>query len=477
MTLPDYPSDFLFTVLVVTAIGLLLLVPATFWGGKVGVIVAIALLMLGSWFLYAWGTGLGRSFANAPPVVNAGLDWSMLLVMLKLLLFYSFLAYGVWHLCQTIKTDEKSYVVLSLWFAVLIGLPASLYGHQTYQLYVKQIKHYATSIIVTHAKTMPLIIDQLTFIDLSNDERLIVSLRLDNTENIAERFEALAPEALAINTEDSSGSNVSAQQNYYTHYQDIYVPAGFDQFELSWYSILEQRFYKDSFAVVRKKLSIKRDFTGQTKMSDLIINIWPQGHVDLLKQEQGERTHLNQYRDVAYKEIKLEQKLLADVFGTNHQKSRLISQISQAKQQFEQTDNNQDSLNEQLKLRQFYDWGLTVNVLNETEHSYQVKAITVADVFLRSYSRRVTGLKVTEQQPLPNRLVFELSDNNDKEIKLQLVLDPMVLQALVQRGMKDGEGEFQLEVNIDINSLDSSEVFIIEAGRRVRLNARAQRRN
>ncbi|AZQ64879.1 hypothetical protein EI427_21885 [Flammeovirga pectinis] len=441
-------SDFLTTLLIMIGVGLLFLVPSAFIGGKVMLTIVTLLLTGISCYLLLYGKALGKSFANS--TTPTSIDLELVLLFLSFAALYTFIAYGSFCLKQATYGIDGYKIKLLIWFIILIGYPTYLSVSAALSLYHVQKKNYTTAIIIVHAIDFPVLIDRIKFFDSKTKKASSVSYRYHENDRKMNQIEGL-----------SSDNEQMRYQRYYTQLSPTLIPIGFDSFELSWYSISESRFYRDTFPIDQKKLKIDENYDGYLTISDLLINILPDGNVDVLKREYTSYTHLGAYFDVAFTPVDGQS---IDTIWKNH------SQIDEQNINYRNLNIDFERLKagtvrnlspeEILSFRNVYAYGIDIELLQKEETISEFRDITVVDFYLNQYSRSSKFLKKISTTPLPSLIRVKHIDNKDQYHWVTIMFDKKELLKQFEFFTKTHKNEVSFKIVINSSALKKSTIWL-----------------
>lgn len=430
-------TDFLATLLIMTGVGLLFLFPAAYFGGGTGVTVTAVILTAIGCYLFVFLEALGRAFGNGNSSIR--LDWDTLVMFMSLAALFGFLAYGSYCFGQVIKNVEGYKIKLIIWSFILFGYPIYLYASDAYKSYYTQRKNYSSNITIAHPKDFPILIDRIKFFQSNTQKASLIALRyVENHHKVAD-IEGLP-----------TPYEFKQSQRYYTKSTRTLIPIGFDSFELSWYSVLEDKFYRDVFPIDQKKLDIWEDSEKQMKVSDMLIHILPDGHVDLLTTRYSDRKNIINYFDIGFHEV--QGKSLDDIFQSYSQISSLnIHDLENLKKDFDHlmkgTTTNL-SPTEILNFRKVYPFGLEIDI---NQKPNDTNGVEIIDFYLNRYTRKADFLKEINKKPLPSFISIKRLNDKNEGSHIDVILDKKTLfDQYTAFTEKHQEGVyFDLQINVE----------------------------
>ncbi|PHS03135.1 MAG: hypothetical protein COA88_16030 [Kordia sp.] len=452
-------SDFLTTLLIMIGIGLLFLIPAAYFGGKMGITITAIILTAISCYLFVYAIALGKSFSNSNSSMSLNMD--MILQFLAFIAFYSFMAYGSFCFSQVVHGIEVYKIKLLIWGVILLGYPMYLSISSAYSLHNKQRKHYSSNIIIAHAKDFPILIDRIKFFDSKTKKTSSIYSRFHENYRKVSEIEGLTDQ-----------NEFMQSQRYYTKSTHTLIPIGFDSFELSWYSVLENKFYKDIFPIDQKKLKVDENYEKQLTISDLLIHILPSGHVDLLKKEYTDYTHLTPYFDVAFNSV--EGQTLDSIFKTHSQIAPLdINSIENLNRDFKNLEKGtvtKLSPEEILSFRSVYPFGIDIEINQKPNEINELKEIEIIDFYLNQYSRSADFLKGINTKPLPSFIRIKILNNKDERRWVDIMFDKKLLFNQYIIFIETHKEEVSFDIKVNIVDLTKSQIWLKSKDEKIALD-------
>jgi len=428
--------------------GTFLFIPTAYFGGKTGVILAFLALTAISCYIFIYAIGLGKSFANSstPTTWNS----KQLLPFLAFAVFYAFMGYGSFCLSEFAHGAAGYKIQLIVWILMVAGYPLFSYSRQVYNLYITQIKHYSSKIIIAHPKDFPIQLDQIQFL---NSKTKKASSRYSNFHEDYDQIEK---------TEGLTCQNILMQsQRYYTQMLPLLIPISFDSFELSWYSILENKFYKDTFPLDQNKLKVHQKYEGQMTISNMLIHILPNGNVDLLKNDYSELTHLIPYYDVAFTSVRGQS--LDSIWKLFTPIGLPETQIGNLKKSFEKLQKgtgNQVSPEDILNFRSVHSYGIDIKIEQKQNEINELKEIKVIDFYLNKYVRKSDFLRKINKKPLPSLLRIKTLNNNDKRRWIDILFDKKALLNQYTTFASEHKDDVSFDLTVNLENLEKSQICL-----------------
>ncbi|MDO6759711.1 hypothetical protein Q4566_05820 [Tamlana sp. 2_MG-2023] len=442
-------SDYLTVLLVMISVGLLFLTPAAFFGGKTGVIITVIILTAISCYLLMYAIGLGKSFGNSSAPTSFRVE--SLLPYLKFAALYAFIGYGAFCFSQMEHGVEGYKIKWLVCTLILVGYPAYLFASEVISESNTKLKYYKTDIVIAHPVDFPVQIDQLRFFDSKTKKSTPTHYRYMENDLILSDFEGLDVE-----------NNPFRSHRYYKEGISRYLPISFDSFELSWYSILEQRFYKDVFRLDQEKLKTRQESEGQMVISDMLINILPKGHVDLLKREYMEYIHVAAYGKVAFTAV--DGQSLDEIFGLftpigapdDHKANRKRDYAK-----IEQDITHNLSPEEILSFRSVYNYDINVEYIQYPNEVKELKEIEIIDFYLNQYKRSPDFLSERHTKPLPSYMKLKLKGyDKDKRPWIEIGFDKKLLFHAYNTFAEEHNEAISFEILVDIKDLNKSKIWL-----------------
>lgn len=451
-------SDFLAILLIMIGVGLLFLLPTAYMGGKRSLIVVTLVLTGISSFLLMYAKALGSSFSNSN--TTKSFDFEMLLMFLAFAALYAFIAYGSFCLRQVTYGIEGYRIKLLVWFIILLGYPIYLSVSAAISSHNTQKKHYSSDIIIAHAIDFPIQIDRLKFFDSNTNKASSVSSRyLENDRKVSE-IEGLSYE-----------NEFMQSQRYYAKLAQTLIPIGFDSFELSWYSVLENKFYKDTFPIDQKKLKVDESYDGQLTISDMLVHILPNGHVDLLKREYTSYTHLGDYFDIAFSSVEGQS---IDSIWKNH------SQVEAQYINYENLNNDFEKLKkgtivklspeEILSFRSVHSYGIDIELNQKEDEVSELHEIKIIDFYLNQYTRSVKFLRKINKKPLPSFIRIKHVNDKDERYWTDIMFNKKELLNQFESFTAIHNKEVFFKIDINVADLNKSKIWLQSKDEKIALD-------
>ncbi|MFB9080783.1 hypothetical protein ACFFLS_21810 [Flavobacterium procerum] len=168
-----------------------------------------------------------------------------------IILLLLFVDYGAYALTVYQKTGIFDGLYFAIWISILLGVPA-FYYIRLYSLHYYKKKslaaiYFKSSFGVYHDRELLMYIDSIAFVNSS--QKLISNLKIKN-HNCFYSDEELAEMNAYSRNYDLKKSAFSSL---------IYIPFDADQFEMSWYSLIEDRYYKVNVSFPFHKIVLEQE--------------------------------------------------------------------------------------------------------------------------------------------------------------------------------------------------------------------------
>ena len=454
-TLPNM-SDNLTILLFMIGIGLFILIPSSYFGGKIGIIVAASVLTGLTSFLFIWAKAMGKSFANsnAPSTIGG----EEIMAFMAIAAAYLFIGYGAFCISQLARGIDGYLIKLVVWTVLVLSYPIYSYSTDAYDSYITKTKQYKTKIILAHPNDFPVLFDDITFYNSKKKKKKVTysTYRFHEDRDIVRNIEGLSDE----------NSSMYAHR-YYKRLSATMIPIDFDTFSLSYYSPLENRFYKDYFPLDQKKLRVWQEYEGQMVISDLLINILPGGNVDLLKKEYLETTHTIPYSKVEFVSTEgLNIDSIFKLFTPNESTEPLKEVLTKRYENLNNGTVSKYSPEEILSFRGVYEYSMNFEILAEENEVYDLKKISTTDFYLNTYLRSAKFLSTAHKMPLPSFFRIKLKSNLDKEngdekwVGLKILLNKMSLLNQFTAFMAEHQEDVSFDIEINTIDIQKSLVYL-----------------
>lgn len=225
---------------------------------------------------YAWGRSSSLSLEETwlPPLIS--------------LASTAFVSLGIFQLVQFSQTGVLNGVVFYPWLAIILGGPAVYFLPPRVKHYLQlrdQAKNCIESyLLVKHDYNLPICVDELRFVDGVKNRELEIYVSNYKDEDSRD--------------EDEEYSSLSQRIDHATraiYYEKSFIPARADRLFMSWYSVLEDKYYQGEFPFSFEGFEMrtaKYDDAGNVRLWDHLhrqdagvvkISIHPNGNVYLYR--------------------------------------------------------------------------------------------------------------------------------------------------------------------------------------------------
>lgn len=210
-----------------------------FFGFTAGIIFNVVI----SWCVYFFMYYFGKS--------NTGITFDFLLGVACISGVLLFVDYGVYALVVYQKTGMFNKLYFQLWLCVLFGIPISYYAfrHGSYYLAEKSMatEYLRVPLKIRHDRELLMYIDNIQFVNASR--RTMSDIKLEKPNCFYSESE--------LNKMDSSNRNYYLVESIYN--EMIHMPFGADSLLMSWYSVIEDKYYDIELPFPFEKLTIEQE--------------------------------------------------------------------------------------------------------------------------------------------------------------------------------------------------------------------------
>ncbi|MFD1605612.1 tetratricopeptide repeat protein [Flavobacterium artemisiae] len=219
-----------------------------YFGGEiffpVGLVLVAAIISYGLLFVFGLFTALffnvfiawcGYFYVYYYGKSKSKITFEFLTVVFLITLLLLFVDYGVYALVEYQKTGAFNQLYFAVWLSILLGFPAVYYIHLYSSHYYAKKRladtYFKTSLSVYHDRELLTHIDSIVFINSS--KKLISDIKIQNDNCFYSEKELAAME--------TSSKYYHLKKSAFSSL--IHIPFNADQFEMSWYSIIEDQYY------------------------------------------------------------------------------------------------------------------------------------------------------------------------------------------------------------------------------------------
>jgi hypothetical protein len=402
--------------------------------------VGSAVLALGLSFLYL---GLKRASPNGGNHSYRGELPFSVLALLVLLAILGVLGFGMYQLAQWTLTGVLNTQRLSLWLAVVVGVPLVWRVLLWLYAYVRLYRHaqhfFHTTVNIRHDNEVPVLLRGLSFLDQAREQSLAISLPGASTFTPPEQ---MAQASVADRQDLQTPALPEAK---------VCIPKRTTAIRLAWFSVVEDRLYEDVFPLPLDLLMDRR-YTAYTGGI-----VWPGHSVWMLR---GLRIHLQKGGTVivhqggkhvrSYARAKLqavepaEHQTLVDAARANLKTATPPDNFNAWVQRLRQSPGADQRL--AMRARPFR-WSLQIHGFGEIRHS-----VDTSDVVFSSYDLRQAELAQPEPKHLPTDWVIykPLDDRKQQYVRLYIALDAQALYQTLLRLLGD-DLEQPVRMDLDVN--------------------------
>lgn len=325
---------------------------------------------------------------------SAHITFEFLMGFFTVLALLLFVDYGVYALVTYQKTGFFNGLYFLIWSVILFGSPTVYYIHYFGSNYNARIRlaktYFKASFGVYHDRELLTYIDSIAFVNSS--KKLMSDIKLENNIPFYSDKE-LAKMEISSKYQNLNQSVFSSLIN---------IPFGTDQFQMSWYSIIEDKYYtlkvpfpSDKLILEEEKYPMDESKTlrGQ-KSKRMYLHIYQNGGIKLYNED----VILLDYPGNVSVEISAEEK---EKKITNHRRNHTYyndeHNFSQLIEKIKQSGN----IEERFKLRnELLNWDVNFSGLGERNY------IEIEDLDLKKYKIRDDSPLQSGLKYLPKKVIF-----------------------------------------------------------------------
>jgi tetratricopeptide (TPR) repeat protein len=209
-----------------------------------GITVAILFNVFISWCSYFYLYYYGKS--------NTRITFDFLIGVMLILGLLLFVDYGVYALFVYQKTGVFKKLYFFLWLSVLLGFPVLYYVFKYTRYYFKEKSmaetYFKVSLTVHHDRELLTVIDSIQFVNTSN--RTMSDIKL-------EKPLCFYSEEELLKMENDNSIHYNLEKDVF--YSRINMPFGSHTLFMSWYSIIEDKYYDIELPFPFEKLVIEQE--------------------------------------------------------------------------------------------------------------------------------------------------------------------------------------------------------------------------
>ena len=401
-------SDFYLNFFAILGLLLIVIIPTQwvtnfYFGLAGGVFSSIALSVLGG-LLYHFVHQFGRAMASTG---NVHVSKSELLYVfgsafLIALAITALSNFGVYHLVQYYKTGLLNKLAFFSWLLITVGGPLGYIGSKEFSawrvVYNKE-RHFTPVFLSVYTyPELPIIIDELKFVNTTIEKESAISLRPKEKSSWGEQkdngralWEVLNPK--------------------------IEIPKGADKFVMSWYSLVEGKYYSDEFPFSYDRFPLRKYPEGSKEMEPLALHIKPEGKVDLFG---SYHKLLFYYVDVKTKPISEKEKdeKLA-LFRTLHMPDGTNAEIDSMLQELEASGRHIKRMEMEEAI---FNWQMTL------DGPGKASTIWLKDFRFHDYKPKLEWLDSLSKKSLPADISVYFKANKEEDEGFWLKFTPDVRQ-------------------------------------------------
>lgn len=234
-----FSPEFAFPIAVIVMLSIITYGLLYLFGISIAVLFNIIISFCGNFYFYYYGkssTTITLDFLIRVALVTA---------------FFLFMDYGVFALVKYQKTDVFNKMYFYLWLAIILGLPVLYYVFQYSRYYYKETTNAVTYIkvylTVHHDRELLTVIDTIQFVNAVR--RTMSDIKLEKPNCFYSESE--------LNKMDSNDRNFYTGKSVFS--EMIHLPFGTDSLFMSWFSIIEDKYYDIEVSFPFEKLLIEQE--------------------------------------------------------------------------------------------------------------------------------------------------------------------------------------------------------------------------
>ncbi|ABQ06329.1 tetratricopeptide repeat protein [Flavobacterium johnsoniae] len=324
---------------------------------------------------------------------RAGITLEFLTGVFLLTAFLLFADYGVYALVQYQKTALFNGLYFSIWLTILLGTPIVYYTYYFGSHYYAKVRlantYLKASFSVYHDREHLMYIDSIAFIN--SGKHLISDIEVENNIPFYSDQELAEMEI--------SSKYYHLQQSAFSGL--IHIPFDTDRFEISWYSIIEDQYYKINIPFPFNKLKLEEEK-------------YPLNESKNIRGQKIKRTYLHIYLNGGFK-LYNDDKVLLD-FSTNkpteiseeeknekiitHQLSHKYYNNKEHFSQLIESIRKSNNIQERFELKdKSVIWNLEFSGLDENHY------LEITDINFRNYKIEKAAAEISPRY-LPKKITF-----------------------------------------------------------------------
>ncbi len=423
-----FSTDHLFMYLALVITGLIVLFPVIFYFNMKGAFIVSLFLSIFLTLLLFYLAGLGNAFSTSNQQQTTSVVEYFLLVIVGVL-FFTFLSYGIGELCKLFKGDVFSKKGLQVW-VVLLGLPViSMFG-KSYLTQSYEILHFISmDTTVTSHKMYPIYIDELVFTNTKNSQHV----KYDDINGIGHSKKLYTYGEfyqLSLKEQYNEELNSVTSNGSVTHHKTPKIPIGTNEFSLSWYSFVDDKYYSDTFLFPMEKLDTNKRYPDLQKfIREITLHIFPGGNAYLLNHDKQQILNYTRVteRDISPQRREEFYQAYFESVEFDGSEKNLRDELNLIKQK--------NVLKDLLEAQAYFNWSFQHNLTNE------VNKVSAVDFGYIQHNRISKG---EYRGPLPRVLKISTQD-----FRFEIYIDGSTLIKMINENIKDRASSMVLQVNFN----------------------------
>lgn len=406
---------------IISALAFILLTPSSYIFGPKGLIATSIVLTLACSFFYIWMLAMGSAFSNSN--TSQSITAEHLLSGLLLASYFAFLSLGIHYLCEWFKGNSDFKMFLFPWLALLFLVPIANYAYSTYALNKRFYNFFETTIIIAMPKDLSIIVDELSVI--SSDKNITTTFNVG-----------------AINRGHGLDQEDQQYRNFVASRADILIPSNTHSIALSWYSLTEKKYYKDTFSVFMDKLEVSTNYNydrygvkrnAQSQIEDIIIQLQVDGNAGIYKYRYQERINLMNYFEIEFTNIEDEK-------------------MQSLNLEFEQQNDKNPSVFKHalLSSRRVFDYSKPLEYHLQFAGFSEALQLDIRDLNFNRFQRSEKFMANTHKIALPE--IIKIKYNRETRAYLILVFD----RKEIFKAVEDLKAETEVTIFITANTNNAS---------------------
>ncbi|MEM0575860.1 hypothetical protein [Flavobacterium polysaccharolyticum] len=234
-----FSPEFAFPIAVIVMLSIITYGLLYFFGISIAVLFNIIISFFGNFYFYYYGkssTTITLDFLIRVALVTA---------------FFLFMDYGVFALVKYQKTDVFNKMYFYLWLVIILGVPVLYYVFQYSRYYYKETTNAVTYIkvylTVHHDRELLTVIDTIQFVNTAR--HTMSDIKLEKPNCFYSESE--------LNKMDSNDRYFYTGKSVFS--EMIHLPFDADVLFMSWYSIIEDKYYEIEVSFPFEKLLIEQE--------------------------------------------------------------------------------------------------------------------------------------------------------------------------------------------------------------------------